>query len=222
MAVFPARSFWPVAAGRRHPAQGRDRVTFDREPGTGKSALITITKLKTRILRHHRHHRHSRNDVNGLDGDASCDANTEAAVCVTPTVTANPLKNKACDGCDDRDAKFPYPSGRPWTRPKSDDLPYEGPVVEVPDQGPDPLDEHGARRIAPQPTNGSTEPGLSQRRIRELADWYSDQGHQRYCEDKLDTAELDADLRLILREEVAFPEHVEIEFERVMQAVFAV
>ena len=28
--------------------------------------------------------------------------------------------------------------------------------------------------------------------------------------------------RAILREEVAFPEHVEIEFERVMQVVFAV
>jgi putative DNA primase/helicase len=30
------------------------------------------------------------------------------------------------------------------TRPRSDDLPYDGPVVEVPDLGPDPLDEHGA------------------------------------------------------------------------------
>jgi putative DNA primase/helicase len=67
-----------------------------------------------------------------------------------------------------------------------------------------------------------TESGLGQRRIRELADWYEDQGYQRYCEGKLDTAELDADLRLILREEVAFPEHVEIEFERVMQLVFEV
>jgi hypothetical protein len=28
-------------------------------------------------------------------------------------------------------------------RPKSDDLPYTGPVVDVPDQGSDPLDEHG-------------------------------------------------------------------------------
>ena len=26
---------------------------------------------------------------------------------------------------------------------KSDDLPYSGPVVPVPDLGPDPLDEHG-------------------------------------------------------------------------------
>jgi putative DNA primase/helicase len=75
-----------------------------------------------------------------------------------------------------------------------------------------------------QAANGgsSGEPGLSRRRIQELGDWYQNEGHQRYCEDRLDTAELDAELRLILREEVAFPEHVEIEFERIMQAVFAV
>src|SRR5215472_19175054 len=37
---------------------------------------------------------------------------------------------------------------------KSDDLPYVGPVVEVPDQGPDPLDEHGApvgEEVSPKP-----------------------------------------------------------------------
>jgi putative DNA primase/helicase len=106
-------------------------------------------------------------------------------------------------------------------RSKSDDLPYDGPVVEVPEQPADPLDEHGAP-LAATPTNGGTEPGLSRQRIRELADWYSDQGHQRHCEDRLDTAELDTELRMILREEVAFPEHVEIEFERVMQVVFKV
>jgi Protein of unknown function (DUF3631) len=103
-------------------------------------------------------------------------------------------------------------------RVKSDDLLYHGPVAEVPNLPPDPLDEHGA----PQADNGGIEPGLSRRRIRELADWYSDQGQQRYCEDRLDTTELDDELRAILREEVAFPEHVEIEFARVMQIVFAV
>jgi putative DNA primase/helicase len=73
-----------------------------------------------------------------------------------------------------------------------------------------------------QNTDLGTESGLSPRRIRELADWFEDQGYQRHCKGNLDTAELDADLRLILREEVAFPEHVEIEFERVMQLVFEV
>jgi hypothetical protein len=88
----------------------------------------------------------------------------------------------------------------------------------VPDQGPDPLDEHGAPRAA---TNGGAEPGISRQRIRELADWYKDETHRRYNDGTLDTPELDAELRAILREEVDLPEHVEIEFERVMQVVFA-
>jgi len=74
----------------------------------------------------------------------------------------------------------------------------------VPDQG-DPLDEHGAP---------AAKTGLSRSRVQELADWYSDQSHQRHDAGTLDTAALDAELRAILREEVAFPEHVEIEFER--------
>ena len=47
-------------------------------------------------------------------------------------------------------ATAPAPPPKPKTpqkrpaRSKSDDFPYDGPVVEVPDQGPDPLDEHGA------------------------------------------------------------------------------
>ena len=52
--------------------------------------------------------------------------------------------------------------------------------------------------------NCSAEPGLSRRRVQELADWYSDEGHQRYCDNTLDTAALDAELRTALAEEV-FP-----------------
>jgi hypothetical protein len=36
-------------------------------------------------------------------------------------------------------------------RPKSDDLPYRGPVVEVPATPPDPLDEHGKPVVASDP-----------------------------------------------------------------------
>jgi len=107
-------------------------------------------------------------------------------------------------------------------RGKSDDFPYQGPVVGVPDLGPDPLDVHGAPRAAQSQPSNDGEPGLSRRRIQELADWYKDETHRRYNEGRLDTAELDAELRLILREEVVFPEHVEIEFARVMTVVFAV
>jgi len=71
-------------------------------------------------------------------------------------------------------------------------------------------------------TGNGSKPGLSRRRLRELADWYQDRGHQRHNDGALDTAKLDNELRLILREEVAFPEHVEIEFERVMAEVFRI
>ena len=66
--------------------------------------------------------------------------------------------------------------------------------------------------------NGSAEPGLSRRRVQELADWYSDQAYWHYSPNALAAGALDAELRAILRKEVA-PEHVEIEFERVMKAV---
>jgi hypothetical protein len=44
--------------------------------------------------------------------------------------------------------------------------------------------------------------GLSRRRIQELADWYSDQGYQRYGDNSLNTAALDAELRENLQEKV--------------------
>ena len=64
--------------------------------------------------------------------------------------------------------------------------------------------------------------GMSERRIRELAEWYQDEYHRRYNDGTLDTAKLDAELRAILREEVDLPEHVEIEFKRVMDMALAV
>jgi hypothetical protein len=39
---------------------------------------------------------------------------------------------------------------------------------------------------------------------------------------RLQSDQIRQELRMLLREEVAFPEHVEIEFERVMEIVFAV
>ena len=74
--------------------------------------------------------------------------------------------------------------------------------------------------VAAFPGDGR-EPGLGLRRLRELAGWYQDEGYRRHSGDNLDTAVLDAELRAILREEV-FPEHVEVEFQRVMDVVFAV
>ena len=67
-------------------------------------------------------------------------------------------------------------------------------------------------------TGNGGERGLSSRRIHELADWYSDRAYWHYSPNALAAGALDAELRAILRKEV-FPEHVEIEFERVMKAV---
>jgi hypothetical protein len=69
-------------------------------------------------------------------------------------------------------------------------------------------------------TGNGGERGLSSRRIQEHADWYSDQAYWHYSKNALDAGALDAELRAILRKEV-LPEHVEIEFERVMKVVFA-
>jgi hypothetical protein len=68
------------------------------------------------------------------------------------------------------------------------------------------------------PCSGTS--GLSSRRIQELANWYSDQAYWHYSKNALAAGVLDAELRAILRKEV-FPEHVEIEFGRVMKVVFA-
>jgi hypothetical protein len=104
---------------------------------------------------------------------------------------------------------------------RSDDLPYTGPVVEVPDQGPDPLDEHGIPLPA---TNGGVEPGLSQRTISELAEDYTERAYANAQENGGDTrtAELDAALRQRLADDGVPPEFVEVEFARIMSVVFRV
>jgi hypothetical protein len=66
-------------------------------------------------------------------------------------------------------------------------------------------------------TNGG-EQSLSSRRVQELAAWYVDQAYWHYSPNALAAGALDAELRAILRKEMP-PEHVEIEFERVMKAV---
>jgi hypothetical protein len=65
-------------------------------------------------------------------------------------------------------------------------------------------------------TGNGGERGLSSRRVQEHADWYSNQAYWHYNKNALDAGALDAELRAILRKEV-FPEHVEIEFERVIR-----
>jgi uncharacterized protein DUF3631 len=61
------------------------------------------------------------------------------------------------------------------------------------------------------------EPGLSSRRVQDLAEWYSHRAYWHYSKNAVEAGALDADLRAILRKEVS-PWHVEIEAERVVKA----
>jgi len=96
------------------------------------------------------------------------------------------------------------------------------PPVKVPVLPPDSLDEHGAARSARPQSRG--EPGLGDRTIRGLGDEYTERAYANAQANGGDTrtAELDAWLRQRLADEGVRPEHIEIEFERVMQVVFAV
>jgi hypothetical protein len=140
----------------------------------------------------------------------------------------------------------------------SDGMPlYTGPVVPVPEQPPDTLDEHGApvvegtvasvpfmltkerkrrlrvcgysdeqiahmtpqeahdilEQLAPQSTNGNSELGLSQERIRELHDW-----RDRWLADGEKPEDVDDAMRSIIREELDDQSMV----EQVMKLVLAV
>jgi hypothetical protein len=73
--------------------------------------------------------------------------------------------------------------------------------------------------VTTSPDSGG-EPGLSERDIEQLACWYADHADaQRKGECKVDQVEADASLRRKLAECV-LPEHIELEFERVIQVVF--
>jgi len=96
---------------------------------------------------------------------------------------------------------------------KSDALDYRGPVVAMPEQPPDTLDEHGQLLAA---TNGNTEGGLTQERRAELAEWRC-----KWITDGEKPNDVDDALRMMIREELDDPNQVEVEFERVMK-VFAV
>jgi hypothetical protein len=56
--------------------------------------------------------------------------------------------------------------------------------------------------------------------IRELDDWYFEEGDRRRVGPDLDRAALDGALRQVLAERGTPPEFVADEFERVMQVVF--
>jgi RecA-family ATPase len=98
---------------------------------------------------------------------------------------------------------------------KSDDLPYTGPAVDVPDLGPDTLDKHGIPQAAKAPP-------LTAKHARELHDrsmkWIA---AREAANLDVTTAVLEAELRTILRAEVA-PGVLEAAVGQVMDLVFAI
>jgi len=123
-------------------------VIFDRAPNVGRARIITI-QLSGGGDRPDRPDRPADNDL-PLDGPV--DGRDDGAPTVQSTVQSNPLKNNVLDGVDGMDAKFATQTGK--AKPRSDDLPYAGPVVDVPDLGPDSFDDHGASRTS---SNGQCE-----------------------------------------------------------------
>ena len=85
-------------------------------------------------------------------------------------------------------------------------------MVDVPDQEPDTLDEHGTPRAATLPLT----PGHARELRAWSLEWIAAQEANGF---EVSTAGLEAELRMILREEVA-PEEVEAAIAQVMDLVF--
>jgi putative DNA primase/helicase len=105
---------------------------------------------------------------------------------------------------------------------KSDDMPYTGPVVGVPDLGIDGLDEYGK---PVQTNNGSVQvdlPPLTSGRARELHAWSLEWAADKEAAGlSCTTEELESELRTILREELP-AEEIDAAVEQVLNLVFAV
>jgi putative DNA primase/helicase len=102
-------------------------------------------------------------------------------------------------------------------RGTSSDPVYTGPAVDVPDQGSDPLDQHGRPRAATPAA-----PPLTPGHVRELHRWSLDWVAAREAANlDVTTAGLEAELRTVLRQELALDE-VEAAIAQVMELVFAV
>jgi P4 family phage/plasmid primase-like protien len=106
---------------------------------------------------------------------------------------------------------------RQAAKTKSDELPYPSPVVEVPDLGPDPLDQHSTPQAA-KPTAPPLTPGHVRELHRRSLDWIAAREAKGL---EVSTAALEAELRTVLREEVA-PHEVKAAIAQVMNLVFAI
>jgi Protein of unknown function (DUF3631) len=129
----------------------------------------------------------------------------------------SPVRNAANTGISDNSNPFSQESGRTAAesqKPNNDGVSNNRTTVKG-DLGP---------RAQEQRANGSDEPGLSHRRIRDLADQYQDLAYAnaQANDGNTHTAACDVWLRQALAEEGVLPEFVETEFRRVMVEVFRV
>src|SRR5262249_11502599 len=89
----------------------------------------------------------TRTPPDNLDTSGTFEPDTSPPVCPV-SKSQKPAENGQMSGCPvekgvSGEKTYVWPaSGR------LDDIPYDGPVVPVPDLGPDPLDEHGATKAA--------------------------------------------------------------------------
>jgi hypothetical protein len=109
------------------------------------------------------------------------------------------------------------PAAKAAAKPKSDDLPYTGPPIEVPDLGLDPLDQHGTQRAA-KPAAKPLTPGHARELHTRSLNWIA---AQEANGSEVSTAALEAELRTVLRQELTLDE-VEAAIAQVMDLVFAV
>jgi putative DNA primase/helicase len=127
-----------------------------------------------------------------------------------PPGPSGPSKNRNVGSSVDGPGRVTRERGTPIYRGKSDDMPYTGPVVDVPDMGADGVDEHGGP-VAAQ--DNSPEPG-SLDWHRKLAAWCD-----KWIAEGEDPNDLDDALRMMIREEIDDPSRVEVEFEKVKRLV---
>jgi hypothetical protein len=96
------------------------------------------------------------------------------------------------------------------------DFPYTGPIVTMPDLGPNPLDEHGVPHATKAPP-----PPLTAGQARDWRDWSLDWATaQRAANHDFTTAHLEAELRIKLRAELP-PDEVEAAIKQVVDLLFS-
>jgi hypothetical protein len=197
---------WFLDAFERHCASEASAQTADLHPGSATSATDLFSKDISRFSS-----ATSQNDVADKKDGKSCDFKDVAHVA---DGEGGPATNAAWErlrsACEQSDAVAAESRGSDKRGRLGSPLDYHGPVVAVPEQPPDTLDEHGAPVDERQAEPG---PGLGEVRHHELAKWC-----RRWEAEGEDPADLEDALRNTVREEV----DAGVDIEREVAAVIAI